>query len=294
MKVSGFTFIKNGEILGYPFVESIRSALPICDEFIIAVGNCDDNTEALLREIDDPKIRIIHTHWNDKMQDRGYVYGQQKMIAHYNCTGDWALYIEGDEVLHENELGTIRGNMAKYLDDPEVEAFFFDFYHFYGRPDQVGISGYRRAPRIIRNTIRSIAPDGLFFVVMDKNKQGRYPKAIHAGGNIYHYGHVRNIAKMQEKINQVSRYWNHEPSQFAGYGDIDPAVLRPFNGSHPAIMQDWLNNHAEWDFTANPDYQLGKRDKRVRLKLKVEQMFGIEISKKHYTDLKKTTNEHSS
>jgi hypothetical protein len=29
------------------------------------------------------------------MQDRGYVYGQQKMIAQFNCTGDWAFYIEG-------------------------------------------------------------------------------------------------------------------------------------------------------------------------------------------------------
>ena len=294
MKVSGFTFIKNGATLGYPFVESIRSALPLCDEFIVALGNCDDDTEALLQAIDDPKIRIIKTHWNENMQDRGYVYGQQKMIAHFNCSGDWALYIEGDEVLHEAELETIRGNMEKHLDDPEVEAFFFDFYHFYGRPDQVGISGYRRAPRIIRNTIRSIAPDGLFFVVMDKNKQGRYPKAIHAGGNIYHYGHVRNIEKMQEKINQVSRYWNHAPTAFPGYGDIDPAVLRPFNGTHPAIMQHWLEHDAEWDFTPNPEYRLTKRDRRVRLKLKVEDMFDIEISKKHYTDLKKTHNKHSS
>ncbi|EAR62854.1 glycosyltransferase family 2 protein [Neptuniibacter caesariensis] len=294
MKVSGFTFIKNGATLGYPFVESIRSALPICDEFIIALGNCDDNTEELIQQIDDPKIRVIHTTWNDKMQDRGYVYGQQKMVAHFNCSGDWALYIEGDEVLHENELETIRGNMERYLDDPEVEAFYFDFFHFYGRPDQVGISGYRRAPRIIRNSVRSIAPDGLFFVVLDKNKEGRYPKAVHAGGNIYHYGHVRNVEKMQEKINQVSRYWDHKPEPFPGYGNIDPAVLRPFEGSHPAIMQDWLDNDAEWNFEPNPDYKLTKRDKKVRLKLKIEDMFDIEISKKHYKDLKKNDNEHKS
>lgn len=287
MKVSGFTFLKNGSTLGYPFVESIRSALPLCDEFIIALGRCDDDTEALLNQIDDPKIRIIHTTWNDKMQDRGYVYGQQKMIAHFNCTGDWALYIEGDEVLHENEIESIRGNMEKYLDDPDTEAFYFDFYHFYGRPDQVGISGYRRAPRIIRNSIRSYAPDGLFFVVLDKNKRGRYPKARHAGGNIYHYGHVRNVAKMQEKINQVSQYWNEKPTPFPGYGDIDPAVIRPFKGTHPAIVSNWLKTDAEWEFTPNPNYRLTKRDKKVRLKLKIEEMFGLEISKKHYTDLDK-------
>lgn len=292
MKISGFTFLKNGASLGYPFVESIKSALPLCDEFIIALGTCDDDTQAQLEAINDPKIRIIHTTWNEKMQDRGYVYGQQKMIAHFNCSGDWALYIEGDEVLHEDEIPTIRANMEKFLHDDEVEAMFFDFYHFYGRPDQVGISGYRRAPRIIRNSVRSIAPDGLFFVVLDKNKKGRYPKAVHAGGNVYHYGHVRNVAKMQEKINQVSKYWDHKPAPFPGYGDIDTAVIRPFKGTHPKIMKDWLKEDAEWDFQQNNDYQLSKRDKKIRLKLKIEERLNVELSKKHYKDLKKSDNLH--
>ncbi len=88
MKVSGFTFIRNGNILGYPFVQSIQSALPICDEFVVAVGASDDDTLQVLQAINDPKLRIIQTTWNEKVADRGFVYGQQKMIAQYNCTGD--------------------------------------------------------------------------------------------------------------------------------------------------------------------------------------------------------------
>ena len=34
MKVSGFTFLRNGVMLGYPFEASIKSILPIVDEFI--------------------------------------------------------------------------------------------------------------------------------------------------------------------------------------------------------------------------------------------------------------------
>ena len=45
MKVSGFTFLRNGQKLGYPFVASIRSILPIVDEFVVALGPCDDDTE---------------------------------------------------------------------------------------------------------------------------------------------------------------------------------------------------------------------------------------------------------
>ena len=284
MKVSGYTFIRNGSVLGYPFVESIKSALPLCDEFVIAVGEGMDDTADRVSAID-PKVKVIPTFWNESIADRGFVYGQQKMVAQYNCSGDWAFYIEGDEVLHEDELDSIHSSMKRHLSNAEVEALYFDFYHFYGCPDQVGISGYRRAPRIVRNSIRSIAPDGLFYVVLDKNKKGRYPKAAHAGAHIYHYGHVRNVKKMQEKINQVSRYWGTKPEVFPGYGNIDGAVIRPFNGTHPAIMKDWLESEAEWDFELNPNYKLNKRDRKVRAKLFLENLFNIEISKKHYKDL---------
>ena len=92
MKISGFTFLRNGQKLGYPFVESIRSILPLVDEFVIALGPCDDATEPMLRAISDPKIRIIPTQWNENIQSdysvKGFVYGQQKSIALFNCTGD--------------------------------------------------------------------------------------------------------------------------------------------------------------------------------------------------------------
>ena len=58
MKISGFTFIRNGTILGYPFIESINSILPICDEFIIAVGPSEDDTLVRLKNIKSKKIKI--------------------------------------------------------------------------------------------------------------------------------------------------------------------------------------------------------------------------------------------
>ena len=88
MKVSAFKFIKNGQILGYPFLQSIKSILPIVDEFIINVGESEDNTLELIKSLNDRKIRIIRSKWNNEMRDRGYVYGQQKMVAQFNCTGD--------------------------------------------------------------------------------------------------------------------------------------------------------------------------------------------------------------
>ena len=62
MKVSAFTFIKNGEILGYPFLQSIQSVLPIVEEFVINIGESEDDTLALINSISSPKIRIIYSN----------------------------------------------------------------------------------------------------------------------------------------------------------------------------------------------------------------------------------------
>ncbi len=170
MKVSAFTFIKNGQILGYPFIQSIQSILPIVDEFVINVGQSEDDTLELVKSIKDPKIRIIQSTWNDNMHDRGYVYGQ------------------GDEVYHEDDLDKIKVSMQTHVDNPEVEALVFDFYHFYGNANSYLDSPgwYRSEARIIKNSVRSYAPDGLFWLVLDSNKNGRYPKAKHTGVRCYH------------------------------------------------------------------------------------------------------------
>ena len=208
MKVSAFTFIKNGQILGYPFVQSIKSILPIVDEFVINVGQSEDDTLVLIQSINSPKIRIIQSIWNNNMHDRGYVYGQQKMIAQFNCTGDWAFYIEGDEVYHEDDLDKIRASMQTHIDNPEVEALVFDFYHFYGNSNSYLDSPgwYRSEARIIKNSVRSYAPDGLFWLVLDSNKNGRYPKAKHTGACCYHYGWVRSEEQMNLKSQKVQQY----------------------------------------------------------------------------------------
>ena len=74
MKVSAFTFIKNGQILGYPFLQSIQSVLPIVDEFIVNIGESEDDTLSIIKSIKSSKIRIIESCWNENMKDRGYVY----------------------------------------------------------------------------------------------------------------------------------------------------------------------------------------------------------------------------
>lgn len=286
MRISGFTFLRNGVMLNYPFVPSIRSVLPLVDEFIVSLGPCQDDTEARLRTIEDPKLRILKTTWNENIQDRrrvpGFAYGQQKSIALFNCTGDWAFYLEGDEVVHEDDLPKIREAMERYRDDEEVESLLFDYLHFYGNANTIAWSPawYRAAARIIRNSIPCWAPKGLFFVVLKNPRHGRYPKAAPSGARIFHYGWVRGQEPIQANKDQVAKFWGRgrETVQCA---EIDPQVLRPFTGTHPAVMKDWLPK-AEGLYQPNPDHRLTSRERKHRWMMKLERLFGLELSRKHY------------
>jgi glycosyltransferase involved in cell wall biosynthesis len=287
MKVSGFTFLRSGQKLGYPFAASIRSILPLVDEFVIALGPCDDDTEKLVREIGDPKIRIIPTSWNEKMRGDysvgGFVYGQQKSIALFNCTGDWAFYLEADEVLHENDLPKIRAAMEKYLDDERVEALAFDYLHFYGNKNTIAWSPgwYRSEVRILRNTIPAWSSEALFFNVVDSHKKSRYPRAAHTGATIFHYGWIRSEAQMNLKSASVQKYWDDTKPKPMDYTKIDSGSLKLFSGSHPKVVQDWLPP-AEGIFQADPNHPLTAREKKHRHMMKLEQWFGFQFSKRHY------------
>ena len=286
MKVSAFTFIKNGELLGYPFLQSINSILPIVDEFVINVGKSEDNTLDLIRSIRSSKIRIIESIWNNQMQDQGYVYAQQKMIAQFNCTGDWAFYIEGDEVYHEDELNQIKKSMQENVDDKSVEALVFNFNHFYGNGNSILNSPgwYRSEARIIRNSIRSYATDGLFWLVLDSNKKGRYPKAKHTGVTCFHYGWVRSEAQMNLKSKKVQKYWGKHPTKI-DYSQLDQSIIKKFNGTHPIVIEDWLPKERSL-FKADPNYELTFKQRKHRMMIRFENFLGLDLSKKHYKLLK--------
>ena len=283
ISISGFTFIRNGVELGFPFEASIRSLLPLVDEFVIAIGQGNDSTLARVREMNEPKIRIIETIWNERMAERGFVYAQQKMIAQYSCIGDWAFYLEGDELVHEDELAAIRQSVDKHHANPQVEALVFDYLHFYGAPDWIATSPawYRRECRLVRNTIRTYAPDGQFWVAMDRHKRGRTLNAALANAHIYHYGHVRKLQYMQQKLEQTTKYWTKGAPK-ADYTQIDARAVQPFAGQHPRVIQHWLETEAEKTFTPDPHHVLTAREKKHRWSMRLEKLFGWDLSHKHY------------
>ena len=283
VSISGFTFIRNGVDLGFPFEASIRSLLPLVDEFVVAVGQGSDDTLARVRAIADPRIRIIETLWNERMADRGFVYAQQKMIAQYSCTGDWAFYLEGDEVVHEGELSAIRESVERHHANGAVEALVFDYHHFYGSADWISISPgwYRRECRLIRNTIRSYAPDGQYWLVTTEHKKGRNPRAALANAHIYHYGWIRRNEDFQKKLDQVSKYWATPAAQIQ-YSQFDRRALAPFQGTHPQAVKQWLATEAESALVIDPRYKPTPKENKYHFMRQIETLTGLDFSRKHF------------
>ncbi len=282
MKVAGFTFIRNAETYGYPIVEAIQSILPLCDEFVVAIGNSSDNTIGLIERIDSAKIRIIHTIWNDDLREGGRVLAEEtdKALAAISADADWAFYIQGDEVLHEKYIAVVRQAMQENLANVAVEGLLFKYLHFYGSYKYVGDSRrwYRREIRIVRNTGHVISyRDAQGFRQKDNTKLR--VKLIDA--YIYHYGWVKPVAQLRAKFGYFYRFWNNEAAMkrvaeearvFSYEKHIDSLI--EFTGTHPAVMQSRVAD-ANWPFTF--DTRQRRYSPRVWLLTGIEKLTGWRI-----------------
>ena len=257
MKVTGFTFIRNAIKFDYPVVEAITSILPLCDEFIVAVGNSEDETRQLIEQIGSPKIRIIDTIWDDTLREGGHVLAVEtnKAFDAISDDTDWAFYIQGDEAVHEKYLPEIRKSMELWKDDPETEGLVFNYLHFYGSYDFIGDSRrwYRREVRIIRNNkkIRSYRDAQGFRL------EGRKLKVKCVDACIYHYGWVKPPEKQQLRLHNFHRYWDNQESNIEkkliiepfDYSQIDSVAW--FKDTHPKVLQERINK-MNWEFEVDP------------------------------------------
>ena len=149
MKVTGFSFIKNAEKFHYPIAEALRSILPLCDEIVVAVGDSEDGTRELVLSVD-RKIRVIDTVWDNTLKGGGKVLAVEtdKAFAAIDKETDWCIYIQGDEVMHEDGHTAVKEAMYKWKDDPSVDGLLFKYRHFFGSYDYVGNeSGWYRVIR---------------------------------------------------------------------------------------------------------------------------------------------------
>lgn len=274
MKVTGFTIIRNAIKYDYPVVEAITSVLPVCDEFLVSVGNSDDNTLELIKSIPSPKIKIIESVWDDSLREGGKLLSVEtnKAFDAIDKSSTWCFYIQSDEVIHEKYHEAIRKGMQLYADDKKVEGLLFDYIHFYGNYNHVGNSRkwYRNEIRIIRNdkSIRSYK-DAQGFRKTDDSKL--HVKKINAA--VYHYGWVKPPKAQQAKQESFHKMWHDDAwmkKNIAAVEEFDYSKidsLDEFKGTHPQVMKQRIAQQ-NWSFSYDPS--------KIKLSLKDRLLHAIE------------------
>ncbi len=271
VKVTGFTFIRNALIYDYPIREAIRSVLPLCDEFFVAVGQSDDTTLELIHDIGSPKIRIIETIWDDALRANGEVLAVEtnKALRAISPDSDWCFYIQGDEVLEEGQDSLIRRAMKHHLNDKNVDGFLFKYRHFYGSYDFIGASNswYKHEIRIVRNRAEIYSyRDAQGFRKGENEKL----KVVELPVHIHHYGWVKEPQAMQRKQRNFNKLWHDDEWMASNIPSVDHfeyekhvTQVKRFNGKHPAVMRERIEA-MNWSF--NLDISMERRTVKDRVK----------------------------
>lgn len=286
MKITGFSFIKDAITFQYPIEEALRSILPLCDEVIVAVGQSSDNTRELVASID-PRIKIFDTVWDDQLKQDGRVLAAEtdKAFNAISADTDWCIYIQGDEVLHEDGYEAIRSAMAKWKDVKSVDGLLLKYRHFFGSYEYVGAEGgwYRHEIRVLKNNRSFFSyKDAQGFRKGDNKKLRVKPVDAY----IHHYGWVQNPKMMKARFLVKDKIYK------GGQPDYDNIVvpedfaftlvnaLNIFTGKHPAVMDSRIKN-ISWGFK----YDTSKNRFRFKDRFKnfIEKLTGKRIfSYKNY------------
>lgn len=240
--LSGFSVVRNAVALDYPIVPAIRSILDLCDEVVVNVGPPDDGTRDLVASIGDPRVRIVDGVW-DVSQGR-LVLSVETNRAMAACRGQWGVYIQADEVLHEDGVPMLREAVRAADGDARVEGLLVEYLHLYGDFDTVATNRhwYRREVRVVRlgRDIRSFG-DAQGFRVGEGERRLR---ARATGARIFHYGWARPPASLLRK----QRAWQEifaagqEPEAERAPEDVLEwtPLLRSLAAAHPRVVAEWV------------------------------------------------------
>lgn len=275
MRVSGCTFGRNLLRAGYPILESIASVLPIVDEFVVVVGEGDDGTLEAVRGIKDEKVRIVESRWNPNMNTGGFILSQQTNIALFNCTGQWAICLQADEMLHEADHPRLLEHMRRHVDDDTVEGIACRRLTFYQDAHTV-IAAY---PLYRDRVVRIVKPHRFALARGDSSGFGVYPKyknrgrpirVIDPGATIYHYGPWKDEA-VEEKHRAIGRLWSEtarDKAETDPYTQVPRRFVEPYEGAHPAVMADRIRERGRQIDLDSPRWRIALRPEEHRIWLR--------------------------
>jgi hypothetical protein len=255
-------------VMDYPFSGALASALSICDEACVVVGQSIDETRELVYLLqeqygrDRVKIREERFVFDRGWQERWWDWCREM------TTADWHMYHDADESLPDGAVEIIRPLMERR----GVQAIVLPYIHFYGTASYrtTGLKfsthnariGRKSAGYRMRNWCSDATPKhAACAMVLARGGQEVDAHNIHDAGvewidvPLLHYGWCRSPQALA--ISQAKHYaWyanggglqdGHVPLvasyDFRLADRINAGDIGPYKGRHPVAMRSWLAGH---------------------------------------------------
>jgi hypothetical protein len=178
--------------------------------------------------------------------------------------------------------------MEKWKDDKSVDGLLFNYLHFYGSYDYIGIS-----PKWYNHEIRVIKNNKAIYSFRDA--QG-FRKGIDEKLNVkpidayvYHYGWVKEPGTMMKKAINANSFYQEKnflkslkskdsngDKEF-DYSSIDSLSL--FTGTHPKVMAERIKRK-NWSF--EHDISFNRLSLRYKGKIFIKKYLGINTYYENY------------
>jgi glycosyltransferase involved in cell wall biosynthesis len=261
MKLSLYTFVRNGLKYDFHVVEMLKHHLPLVDELIVNEGYSTDGTYERITNID-PKIRVFQSQWGKQTSMAWYC--EFKNEARKRCTGDWCLYLDCDEFIPEWQFEPMRRRLAETSEDLiaiDVINFYANYRIFHAHPEKIHWASRKLA--IHRNR-----PDIEFWGDASNVRiNGRdlvWPERPY-DFCCHHFGYVRHASRLREKwrsqnaIYRTSRFavplpsfvfdlfphrWN-DPGFFEDLDVYDGPFIRAVLENPREFVRDGLQTYEE-------------------------------------------------
>jgi glycosyltransferase involved in cell wall biosynthesis len=248
--ITGIAAIYNAVEGRYPFVESILSVLPICQEMLISDGGSTDGTLEILQKLESrySKIKVLREKWQiheNGKRFRGLVKTVNRLMRRVKTSH--ILYLQVDEVYHEDCLSQIAGLPKIY---PTKMFFKFPFIHLYSiRPGRENVferpfysvsalAPYPWAVRMIRNRPQEITSFGDAWTFCFKFKEviKKY---------LFHPKKLGKTIFLGDEVDGYTAYVYLKYPVFHFRGgrvgiDVDRSDLKPYRGPFPAIVRNLI------------------------------------------------------
>lgn len=233
MRLSIYTFVKDGLYLDFHLLEMLNHHLPLADEIIVNEGFSRDGTFEAIRGIDE-KIKVVRNRL-DQSEPNAWLR-KAKDQARRCCTGDWCILLDCDEFIPEWEFARLR----RELELARKPIFAAKYKHFYGNYRVVYENPSRPFPPQKKYVIHQNRDD---IEIYGDGSDVRIPSlgqdAFEADVTFecHHFGEVRKAARLRQKWRtqakrDIANTWDWVPKFMFN--------LFPHNWLDPEIMQ-WLH-----------------------------------------------------